>query len=520
MPTGEPQLTDRPDDIQPSRYWEDIPGEFDIPVTEINGDLPAELTGTLYRNGSGRWNIGASQVEGIYDADGMVSAFILDGSGVRFRNRFVRTRHFERSTAAGRPVDRGFSSLRPGGPLANAFRKPANTANTSVMVMPDELLALWEGGPPHSLDLDTLETFGTCDLGGALRGPVRAYSAHYTYDPVADTNVNFGFDPYFPRLDLEWTLRGLSGRERVGRLRRLAAELVPRARLRVYETDARGVTRYVRAVPLPGLAIIHDMALTQRYAIFVVSPMRINAMALAGFKSFWDSMHFKTDVPTYFVLAPRDGGPVRMVETDAFYHWHFTNAYDDGDDVVVELPRFAVHTYQGMKNYTAHIRSDVAQLGESLDDPLQSTEAVMLTRFRISATGRVTSEPLADFACEFPQIDNRRSTLRHDFSYVAVPDPAGSNSQGIARIDHRSGTSQMYCPSRNTLVEPVFVERPGATVEDDGWVLTVGYDEARHRSRLMVFDAAHIDDGPVAEAWLPFHQPMSYHGKFSSRVAN
>jgi all-trans-8'-apo-beta-carotenal 15,15'-oxygenase len=35
----------------------------------------------------------------------------------------------------------------------------------------------------------------------------------------------------------------------------------------------------------------------------------------------------------------------------------------------------------------------------------------------------------------------------------------------------------------------------------------------------MVFDAAHIDAGPIAEAWLPFHVPMSYHGTFTTRVA-
>ncbi|RAV09345.1 carotenoid oxygenase [Mycolicibacterium sp. GF69] len=498
----------------PSRYWTDIAGEFDLPVDEITGSLPANLVGTLYRNGSGRWNIGSTMVKSVFDADGMVSAFVLDGRGVRFRNKFVRTKHYLRSTEAGQPLDRGFSSQRPGGPLANALRLPANTANTNVMVNADRLLALWEGGRPHELGLDTLETYGLSSLGGVLKGPVGAYSAHYTHDPIADTKVNFGFDPYIPRLDLRWALRDARGAERRRRLRELLAEAVPRVRLRVYETDARGVTRYVRSVPLPGLAIVHDMALTQRYAIFVVSPMRINPWALTGYASFWDSMQFEKDLPSYFVLAPRNGGPVRIVETDAFFHWHFTNAYEDGGDVVVELPRFAPHTWSGVKNYTAHVRSDIAQIGGA-----EPADAVVLTRFRITAAGRVTREPLADFGCEFPQIDQRRSTVRHDFSYVAVQEPDRFGGQGIARVDHRTGAAQMYCQEDNVLVEPTFVARPGGTAEDDGWVLTVGYDEIRHRSRLMVFDAAHIDEGPTAEAWLPFHIPMSYHGTFTTRVA-
>lgn len=488
----------------PSRYWESIVGECDVDVTEITGTLPDDLVGTLYRNGSGRWNVGSSQVESVFDADGMVSAFVLDGSGVRFRNRFVRTKHYLKSTAAGRLVDRGFAYQRRGGVLGNALRLPANTANTSVMVNPGQLLALWEGGPPHELDLDTLDTRGLCDLGGVLKGPVRAYSAHYTYDPIAGTKVNFGFDPYFPRI----AIRGM-------RLRDLLAEAVPRVRLRLYETGADGVSRYLRAVPLPAMGVVHDMALTQRYAIFVVSPLRINPWALTGYQSYWDSMHFKPDTPSYFVLAPRDGSRVRVVETDPFYHWHFTNAYDDGDDVVVELPRFAPQTYDGMKNYTAHIRSDIAQLDGygTIDD------AVVLTRFRITPSGAVTREPLADFGCEFPQIDHRRSTMPHTVSYVAVQDPGRFQGQGVARVDHRTGAVAAYCPAGHMLVEPTFVPRPGGTAEDDGWLLTVGYDESQHRSRLMVLDAAHVDDGPIGEAWLPFHVPMSYHGAFTSRVA-
>lgn len=57
-------------------------------------------------------------------------------------------------------------------------------------------------------------------------------------------------------------------------------------RLRLYETGANGVTRYLRAVPLPGMGVVHDMALTRRYAIFVVSPLRINPWALVGHQSY------------------------------------------------------------------------------------------------------------------------------------------------------------------------------------------------------------------------------------------
>ena len=499
-----------------SRYWESVSGEHDLVLTEITGRLPDELTGTLYRNGSGRWNIGPAQVRSLFDADGMVSAFALDGAGVRFRNRFVRTRHYVKTTAAGGLVQRGFCHQRPGGMLANAFRPPANTANTSVEIGPDRLLALWEGGRPHGMDLDTLNTIGLCSLGGALKGPVAAYSAHYTRDPARGSTVNFGFDPYFPRVDLRHIRQAPDRAERARRLRELAGEAIPRMRLRLYETDRHGVTRYVRAVPLPGMGLIHDMALTARYAIFTVTPLRINPWSVLGRQSFWDAMMFKHDEPTYFVLAPRDGGRVRVVETEPFYLWHYANAYDDGDDVVVELPRFAPETYAGMHAWTADTRSEVSRIYADLPANEQPN-AVRMTRFRITSAGRVIVEPLAELGCEFPQIDQRRSTRPHTYTYATVQAP--DVGEGIAKFDHRTGGVQTYCPPGQRLVEPIFVPRPGGSAEDDGWLLTVGYDEARHRSRLMVFAAEGVESGPIAEAWLPFHLPLSYHGAFTERVA-
>ena len=511
---------DRSDAINRSNYWDSVSGEHDIEIREIVGKLPADLIGTLYRNGSGRWHVGPSQVDSLFDADGMISAFALDGKGVRFRNRFVRTKHYVRATRAGRLIDRGFTHQRPGGILANIGRRPANTANTNVLVDEHRLLALWEAGRPHELDLDTLETIGICDLAGVLRGPLGAYSAHSTADPVARTRVNFGLDPFYPRLDVGWVLRAKDPAERLRRLREQIGEAVPRLRLRLYETDRSGATSYLRSVRLPGMCMIHDMALTRRYAVFVASPFRLSPWPLLGHKSYWEGVYFKKDAPAWFILAPRDGGPVRMVETDPFYMWHFTNAYDDGPDVVVELPRSAPEAFDAMWSWSRQAGQEPPGIRE-YEAFLGQIDAGTLTRFRIAASGRVSREPLADFVCELPQFDQRRSTRRHSVSYVATYTHGESlgDGIGIARVDHRTGSAQVYAPRGHDLVEPTFVPKAPGAAEDDGWILTVGHDKATHRSRLMVFDAARLDSGPVAEAWLPFHLPMSYHGVFTDRVA-
>ncbi|MBO2455770.1 carotenoid oxygenase family protein [Actinomadura barringtoniae] len=499
----------------PGRHWAPIQGEFDLAVTEITGRLPAGLTGTLYRNGSGRWDIGSTAVDCLFDTDGMISAFALDGQGVRFRNRFVRTKQYVRGERAGRMTTRGLGQQRPGGVAANALRGPANTANTSVLVHNQRLLALWEAGRPYVLDLDSLETLGQTNLGGTLKGLLGAYSAHYVQDPHTGSVVNFGFDPYLPRLDLRWVREAATPAERLRRMREQVGEARPRVRLRLYETDRAGTTRYLRSVPLPAMCYIHDMALTRNYAIFAATPWRIDPLPIAaGTSPMLDAMHFVRNAPSYFLLAPRAVGPVRVVETDPFFMVHFANAFEvagaSGDEVVVDLPRYAPETFHTAMAFFADPRSAPAAGGT-------------LTRYRIGATGKVTTEQISDALCEAPQFDQRRSTKDYRWSYSiartdGVSAPLGPGF-GIARFDHRTGAADTYITADDGLIEPVFVPRSPDAAEDDGWILTVGYSASEHRSRLMVFDAAHLPDGPVAEAWLPFHVPISFHGTFTERVA-
>ena len=59
-----------------------------------------------------------------------------------------------------------------------------------MLALPDKLLALWEGGNPHALDLETLETQGLDNLG--ILQTNQPYSAHPKQDPQTGDLFNFG----------------------------------------------------------------------------------------------------------------------------------------------------------------------------------------------------------------------------------------------------------------------------------------------------------------------------------------
>ena len=168
--------------------------EFPLtPLPILSGQLPEGLRGTLYRNGPGRLERGGIPVGHWFDGDGAILAVNFTDNGVTAVYRYVQTAGYQEEAAAGKLLYGNYGMTAPG-PVWNQWLKPVkNAANTSVLPLPNKLLALWEGGNPHSLDLQTLETRGLDDLDGLSQG--LAYSAHPKVDDQTGEIFNFGISP-------------------------------------------------------------------------------------------------------------------------------------------------------------------------------------------------------------------------------------------------------------------------------------------------------------------------------------
>lgn len=471
-------------DSQGSRPYQQVTAplldEHDYHVGQIDGTLPRELTGTLYRIGPGKYQVGRTLLHNIFDGDGMISQFILDGTSVRFRNRYVRTRHFQHGRQSSTIRFRGVGDQIPGGFFANVGRLPENVANTNIVNFGNELLALWEIGNPHRIDPETLDTIGITDFGGRL-GYLGAFSAHPKWDPVTGDMYNFGL------------------------------ELLPTPRIRTYRIDRAGRLTKLATVPMLDLPWNHDFALTQKYLVFVLDPIMPNIGKIAlSTTSFVDSLEFKHRKGTRFVLVPRNGGPVRIVEHEALLHVHFTNAYDDGDDVVVELPRLETD-WDKLRNMTGMVNRSDRGIPEYPDSTLM--------QYRITEDGRIIEDQVTDRSGEFPQYDWRRGTRRHRYTYFAGKGGPARLFNSVVKVDTETGKTTSCDLGPSSVGEPLFVPRSRDAAEDDGWLLAMNHHLDEDRSQLVVFDARDLDRGPLATAWLEHHIPWGFHGTFNRRIA-
>ena len=110
---------------------ENLDEEYDYPLDDVEGEIPADLRGTFFRNGPGRQRIGGKPYGHWFDGDGMLCSFSFQDGKAHFRNRYVRTPKYVEETAAQEVLYRGFGTQIPGGIFKNFLKTPANPANTS-----------------------------------------------------------------------------------------------------------------------------------------------------------------------------------------------------------------------------------------------------------------------------------------------------------------------------------------------------------------------------------------------------
>lgn len=454
-------------------HFPSVEREHDFEPLTVEGRLPEALQGTLYRVGPSLLQNHGERYGHWFDGDGAVSAVRLGPEGAEGALRVVESEGLREERAAGRRLYGVYGTPRPGGPLARLRPKLKNVANTSVMAWDGRLFALYEPARPTELDPETLETIGESDLGGAL-GP--SFSAHPHRVPGRRAFYNFGVR---------------YGRETL---------------LDVYELPDRGPVRRLATVPLAGPTMIHDFIATERHLVFFAPPLRLRVLRqLLGRGTYSENLAWRPELGTEVLVLPIDAPErLRRFTVDPFYQWHFANAFERGEEIVVDLVRYPDFS-------TNRWLQEAPWGGAGLEALGRYHRAVLDPR-----RGKLRSEELWDVSCEFPRISPRAVTKEHRSVWMAIH--SGDTREmfdGLARLDPETGKLETFSfgpgvhPS-----EPVFVPDPARGEAAAGWVLSLVYDAGARRSHLAVFDGFRLQEGPLGRAHFDHPIPLTFHGGF------
>jgi carotenoid cleavage dioxygenase len=214
---------------------------------------------------------------------------------------------------------------------------------------------------------------------------------------------------------------------------------------------------------------------------------------------------FEPERPSRFGIVPRhgDNSSIRWFESPACYVFHTLNAYEEGDEVVLVACRM---------NSTTVLMSQ-----ETPGEPEEDSSRLYRWRFNLS-TGTVQEEALDDRASDFPRVNEQLlgRPMRYGYTAKIAPSPVVL-FDGLIKYDFSSGSSQVHQYGAGRYgSEVVFVPRPGATAEDDGWLVTFVHDDGSGTSELVVVNAQDVTAEPVARVLIPQRVPYGFHGAWVS----
>lgn len=332
--------------------------------------------------------------------------------------------------------------------------------NTNVIGHANRTFAIVESGQPTvelSFELDPMGT----------QGAWGAYTAHPKYDPMTGELHAISYDWANYRDHVKYT---------------------------VLDADANLVKSL--DIPLPGMPMIHDMSLTENYAVIYDLPVTLSFLALAGGAQF--PFRWNNDYEPRVGLMPRNGNPADIIwaPVSQNYSYHPMNAYEDADGrVVIDICRYD-------RMFDADINGPFGDSTSRLD------------RWTINPeTRKVNEEVVNERSQEFPRCHPELNSQSYRYGYTLASTEKGFG--GVYKYDMQTGqtTEHKFGPGRQG-AEAFFQPKDDAQSEDDGYLMTFVFDEASGKSEFVIMDALDMSRPALARLMLPVRVPYGFHGNW------
>lgn len=466
----------------------------------VEGKIPPELNGAiLIRIGP---NAAYKPLDMKYhhwiDGTGMINAFYFNNGKVSYRNRFVNTFKMAHDRKANRELFGGIQNLPKTtfkgwgilkvnlfnlmylgirkllglGPTLNQFNKISpvmNNSNTNILLQNGYVLSLDEIGKPYIIKLDTLETIGEFDYHGELK---RNNSAHPLTDPFNNHSYTNSYSPVAPFLKYY--------------------EITPDAKIS-YQIDMD--------VPYP--AMVHGFALTEKYYVHFHFPAVFRIEYLGTHNPIrWEP----ENNDSYIGILERNNthAKTKWYKIPTCWVFHNMNAYDDGDKVVMfvakfpRIPMFGLDTNNPCPPFTEQPNSKFAKWTLDLK------------------TGIFEETIINPNLVEFPIMDPRFLTKKQKHGwYTSLVDDVQKYGlwNTVCHYDFEKNIEESYYAGKNYFVgEALFTPKHKDAAEGEGYIMFLRYNLTENKSEVLILDAQHLSDGPIAKVIIPRRIEYDFHG--------
>ena len=262
--------------------------------------------------------------------------------------------------------------------------------------------------------------------------------------------------------------------------------------------DQNGSHKKTQSIPFESRSMMHECAITKNYMLVFDLSVVFDLYKLGrGYFPFsWDDNH-----QSRIGLLSRNGdsNEVKWFEIDRTYFFHTFNAHEDANGNVI----VTAAAYDKL--------FDTDWNGPFTESPPQLTKWELNTK-----SGQATSTRLDDRSVEFPRINPKLVGKFNQYAYaLASSNLKEPDFNEIVKYDLMNDTSEVYeYGSGKFGAEPVFVPAEGAQSEDEGYLLSLVYNQEIDKSDLIILNAKEPKSGPLATVHLPQRVPFGFHGEW------
>ena len=447
---------------------------------KIEGTMPRELSGTLFRTAPGETERFGTNLNHLFDGDAFLTSWKFSGGKAELKAKFLNTPQRIDEQKIGKMV---YSEFGTNAPDINKGGK--NQPSVNVIEWNGKLLGLSEGGLPTVINPLTFDYEGETTFGGIPNN--LTFTAHPKIDAKTGDLFAWGFE------------KGNTGTVHIYQIERKSGKA---NLLYKYSPD--------------GFFMIHDAILTENYFVLIVPPMKYDIAALMMGKAanMGEAVKYAENEPTKMFVFPRNNQnntakPIEITLPSKIV-FHYGNAYETADNKIVFQ---AIWGKDGellnvLKNWKRENSSD--EMFTKLTPPtLQQVTVDLKNKTFIGAADLISD-------VEFPRYDSRLTGQKSRFLYAA--ERGYLENAAIVRVDLKSGkTIKANAGKTRTYGEPVFAPTTSAVNEERGLILAQGYDSDKNESFMEIRDAQTLDF--AARIWANGqHFPLGFHGNFYAGI--
>lgn len=472
QPPGGPPANISPNFTRPSSSFK---LEATIYDCDVDGQIPSDLNGAFYRVGPDpQYPLAPGNIP--FDGEGHVGMFRIRNGRCDYRTRMVKNERWLAQDKAGRNL---FPMYRnPDMDDESVRGLSRSTANTHIINHRNYLLALKEDSPPSALDLLTLETVvPSYTFDDQL--PSKTFTAHPKVDSETGNMVAFGYEAKGHGSDV----------------------------VSMFEFTPQGALVWNAEIRVPYIGLLHDFAVTRDFIVFYVIPLEFDQaqMDRGGIHWAWNGNR-----PTFFGFVRRggDGSDVQWIQGPTRSATHVMGAFNDSELLYVDVEMSMGNPFPFMPHNDGTSWSP--QTGTSHITRL----SVDLSRRRPREYG---IEQLYPHVGALPRQDDRYNTAPYRYGFLNCPNPHVESGRGgatLTRFDHQTRTDTYFdFGTSASLAEACFAPRNANAREGEGYLMAVKTNNDENgRGDLVIMDAEHLADGPVATVRLPIRATGQIHG--------